>query len=163
MLQQTNETDDALIDRLQRSAFRLFHASHQSGKRAGGGHLDQDEPLQYRCGRFRAVELSGRCRTRLDQPRRRCTARADCAQFLCRKPAGRRTWRHRSSRLLLSLPIWRPATAPRNSELSTIDTGLFLIGVLTAAAYFKGSSQDEKNIRAQAQFPLSSVAIGIGH
>src|SRR5262249_52382609 len=36
-------------------------------------------------------------------------------------------------------------------ELSTVDTALLLAGVLTAAAYFQGSSSDEREIRTLAE------------
>jgi hypothetical protein len=37
-----------------------------------------------------------------------------------------------------------------NCELSTIDSAILLAGMLTAAAYFSGDSEDECEIRALA-------------
>src|SRR6202040_805221 len=35
----------------------------------------------------------------------------------------------------------------RHSELSTVDTAIFMAGVLTVASYFTGNSEDEREIR----------------
>lgn len=50
-----------------------------------------------------------------------------------------------------------------NCELSTVDTGFLLAGMLAAAAYFDQDSKDEREIRtlADALLPAGGLAEGV--
>ncbi|OCJ04534.1 hypothetical protein A6U86_30310 [Rhizobium sp. AC27/96] len=152
MLQQVNETDDALIDRLQRSAFDYFmlHTNPENGlvadtsiktshcSIAAVGFALSSYPVAVERGWISRAEAAQRVLTTLD-------FFADSQQGTERGATGHRGFYYHFLYMQTGKRAW-------NSELSTIDTGLLLLGVLTAAAYFNGNSQTERDLRKQAKF-----------
>lgn len=147
MLQHLNETDEALIDRLQRSAFEYFmlytnpdnglvadtsiKTSHCSI--AAVGFALSSYPVAVERGWIDRAEAAARVATSLH-------FFADSQQGKERHATGHRGFYYHFLYMANGHRAW-------NSELSTIDTGLFLIGVLTAIEYFTGDDEVEADIR----------------
>lgn len=151
MLQRNNEADASLIDGLQKAAFDYFllHTNPENGlvadtsirtshcSIAAVGFALSSYPVGVERGWISRTDAAARVATTLDffadsqqgQERHATGYRGFYYHFLDMKH-GRRAW---------------------NSELSMIDTALFLMGVLTAAAYFTGENEVETGIRAQAK------------
>ncbi|MBB3426792.1 MULTISPECIES: glucoamylase family protein [Rhizobium] len=152
MLQQVNETDDALIDQLQRSAFDYFmlYTNPENGlvadtsiktshcSIAAVGFALSSYPVAVERGWISRADAAKRVLAALD-------FFADSQQGTERGATGHRGFYYHFLYMETGKRAW-------NSELSTIDTGLLLLGVLTAAAYFTGNSQVERDLRKQAKF-----------
>lgn len=154
MLQRNNETetetDDALIDRLQRAAFDYFlrYTNIENGlvadtsiktshcSIAAVGFALSSYPVAVERGWIERAAAAERVLTTLvffaesrqGQERHATGYRGFYYHFLDMKH-GHRAW---------------------NSELSLIDSALLILGVLTAAAYFTGDDDAEKEIRELA-------------
>ncbi|TCR90084.1 hypothetical protein EV561_104311 [Rhizobium sp. BK376] len=144
---QETETDTVLIDRLQKAAFEYFlrHTNPENGlvadtsiktshcSIAAVGFALSSYPVAVERGWIERSEAAERVATSLrffaesrqGEERRATGYRGFYYHFLDMK-TGHRAW---------------------NSELSTIDSGLFIIGALGAAAYFTGESETETEIR----------------
>lgn len=152
MLQQVTETDDALIDRLQRSAFDYFmlYTNPENGlvadtsiktshcSIAAVGFALSSYPVAVERGWISRADAAKRVLAALD-------FFADSQQGTERGATGHRGFYYHFLYMETGNRAW-------NSELSTIDTGLLLLGVLTAAAYFTGNSRVERDLRKQAKF-----------
>jgi hypothetical protein len=151
MRHRDDETDAALVDRLQHVAFDYFlrYTNPENGlvadtsvrtshcSIAAVGFALSSYPPAVERGWIERADAAARIATTLNffadsnqgQERHATGYRGFYYHFLDMKN-GRRAW---------------------NSELSLIDTALFLIGVLTAAAYFTGENETETEIRELAQ------------
>lgn len=151
MLQRIGETDTALIDRLQRSAFDYFlkHSNPENGlvadtsiagvpaSIAAVGFALSSYPVAVERGWMRRAEAADRtlatlrffAESRQGRERHATGYRGFYYHFL-HMDSGHRAW---------------------NSELSTIDTTLLVAGMLTAAAYFDGAGEAETEIRELAK------------
>jgi hypothetical protein len=158
MLQRNNdtdagiaiETDDALIERLQRSAFDYFlvHTNPENGLVADtsnkGSHCSiaavgfalSSYPVGVERGWIERTAAAEIVLTTL-------IFFADSRQGQERHATGHRGFYYHFIDMKRGSRVW-------NSELSTIDSALLILGVLTAAAYFTGEDDVETSIRELA-------------
>ena len=150
--QEVQDTDTALIDRLQKSAFDYFlkHTNPENGlvadtsiktshcSIAAVGFALSSYPVAVERGWIGRAEAAERVVTSL--------------RFLAESRQGRE--RHATGYRGFYYHFLDMKTGHRawNSELSTIDSALFLIGALGAAAYFTGEDETETEIRDLTTF-----------
>jgi hypothetical protein len=139
---RTRESDEALLDRLQRSAFEYFltHQNPTTGLVADRSTKDSPAsiavvgfalsawPIGVERGWLSRAEAAERTRI--------------CLRFL--EGSG-------SHGLFFHFLDLGSGDRAWTSELSTMDSGLLLAGALTAAAYFDGDSRPEREIRSLAE------------
>ncbi|MBB4230853.1 glucoamylase family protein [Rhizobium mongolense] len=152
MLQRIDDTDAALIDRLQKSAFDYFlkYSNPENGlvadtsvpgvpcSIAAVGFALSSYTVAAERGWMTRQEAAGRSVTTL--------------RFFARSHQGRE--RHATGYRGFYYHFLHMDTGHRawNSELSTIDTTLLVAGMLTAAAYFDQTDAVETEIRELAKF-----------
>ncbi len=150
MLQRTEETDAALVDRLQHAAFNYFlkHTNPDNGLVADTSVANV--PCSIAAVGFAlssyTVAVERGWMTRADAISRTTTTLC----FFANGHQGRE--RHAIGYKGFFYHFLHMDTGHRawNSELSTIDTTLLVSGVLTAASYFDGDDEAETEIRRMA-------------
>jgi hypothetical protein len=150
MLTRTEETDTALLDRLQQAAFNYFpkHSNPDTGLVADtsvSGVPCSIAAVGFALSSY-AVAVERGWMTRAQAIQRTTTTLcffANGHQGRERHAIGYRGFFYHFLHMDTGHRAW-------NSELSTIDTTLLVAGVLTAAAYFDGDDDAETEIRRLA-------------
>jgi hypothetical protein len=151
MLQRSEETDEALVDRLQKSAFTYFlrHTNRDNGLVADtsikGSHCSiaavgfalSSYPVAIERGWIDRAEAAEIILTTLN-------FFADSDQGEERAATGHRGFYYHFLDMKTGNRAW-------NSELSLIDTAIMFMGVLTVAAYFDRDEPDDVEIRDLAK------------
>jgi hypothetical protein len=147
MLQRSEETDEALVDRLQKSAFSYFlrHTNRENGLVADtsikGSHCSiaavgfalSSYPVAIEHGWIGRQEAAEIILTTLN-----FFANSDQGEE--RHASGHRGFYYHFLDMKTGNRAW-------NSELSLIDTALLFMGVLTVGEYFAGDDPDDVEIR----------------
>ncbi len=147
----THHPSAGMLDDMQRRAFAYFVYETNP---ANGLVIDAPSagaPSSIRGGRARADRIPGRSGTRVHPAQGSRRARARHAALLLGKQTGAEPDATGFRGFYYHFLDMRTGARTWESELSTVDSTLLIAGMLTAAAYFHGNDETEREIRELAE------------
>ena len=145
-----NETDDALLDRIERDAFGYFTANYNSANGLIADSSDPGDPCSIAAVGFGLscypIGVERNWMTRADAVQRTLAALrffASSEQGTHSDATGYRGFYYHFLDMKTGKPVWQ-------SEVSLIDTTLLLAGILVTSVYFDRDVSEEAEIRERA-------------